>query len=106
MGGFAYATSPTRPLARGVSVVVPVYRGAATIVELTERTCDVLQRMDWEIIFVVDGSPDDSWRVVEALAGRFPQVVGVELFRNFGQHNALLAGIRLATNDVVVTMDD
>ena len=91
----------------GISVVVPVYRGSATIAELTERLRAVLEPCEtWELIFVVDGSPDNSWSVVEELAAAHEFVRGIELFRNFGQHNALLAGIRTARHSVVVTMDD
>jgi glycosyltransferase involved in cell wall biosynthesis len=90
-----------------VSVVVPVFNGSASIHELTERVDATLSgSVDWELIFVVDGSPDDSWSVVCDLVGEYPRVVGIELFRNFGQHNALLAGIRAARHDVIVTMDD
>jgi len=94
-------------IGHGVSIVVPVYNGAATLAELTERTVAVMSRsITWELIFVVDGSPDNSWDQVASLVDRHPQVVGVNLFRNFGQHNALLAGIRQASYDVVITMDD
>jgi undecaprenyl-phosphate 4-deoxy-4-formamido-L-arabinose transferase len=101
------ATSPSDVSARGVSVVVPVYNGAASIGELTERTIAALDGLvDWELIFVVDGSPDDSWSTVSELVDKHREVVGINLFRNFGQHNALLAGIRQASFDVIVTMDD
>ena len=95
------------PLLEGVSVVVPVYNGAAAIRELADRTSKTFGAFEaWELIFVVDGSPDDSWTVVADLVAGSSHVVGVDLFRNFGQHNALLAGIRMAQYDVVVTMDD
>lgn len=95
------------PLLEGVSVVVPVYNGAATIRELVDRTSKTFGSSEaWELIFVVDGSPDDSWTVVEELVAGSSHVVGVDLFRNFGQHNALLVGIRTARYNVVVTMDD
>jgi undecaprenyl-phosphate 4-deoxy-4-formamido-L-arabinose transferase len=84
-----------------------VYNGAASIAELTHRTVATLDgTLEWELIFVVDGSPDDSWSTVTSLVDKYSQVVGIDLFRNFGQHNALLAGIRHASFDVVVTMDD
>lgn len=102
--------SPAQPsldLAPGVSVIVPVYNGELTISELASRVASTLASIcDWELIFVVDGSPDGSWQVVERLVQADPHVVGIEMFRNFGQHNALLAGIRAARFDVVVTMDD
>jgi glycosyltransferase involved in cell wall biosynthesis len=98
---------PVSALPTGVSVVVPVYNGAPTLVELARRIDAALEgRGSWELIFVVDGSPDDSWAVVEKLVGADRHIRGINLFRNFGQHNALLAGIRHATYDVVVTMDD
>jgi undecaprenyl-phosphate 4-deoxy-4-formamido-L-arabinose transferase len=84
-----------------------VYNGAASLTELAERTSRAFgPSTNWELIFVVDGSPDDSWVVVRDLINTYPAVVGLDLFRNFGQHNALLAGIRAARYDVVVTMDD
>src|SRR4051794_1560075 len=90
-----------------VTVVVPVYNGSATLRELASRVETTLSRIaEWELIFVVDGSPDDSWQVVSELVEQCPHVKGIDLFRNFGQHNALLAGIRAAENDVIVTMDD
>lgn len=90
-----------------VSVVVPVYNGCASLGELASRVEATLSgTVDWELIFVVDGSPDDSWRVVCELVAEHPQIIGIDLFRNFGQHNALLAGIRAARCEIIVTMDD
>jgi glycosyltransferase involved in cell wall biosynthesis len=90
-----------------VSVVVPVYNGCASLRELAERVQATLAgTVEWELIFVVDGSPDDSWRVVRELVTEYPRIRGIDLYRNFGQHNALLAGIRAARNDIIVTMDD
>jgi glycosyltransferase involved in cell wall biosynthesis len=94
-------------LKRGVSIVVPVYNGAGSIAELASRVTSAMNDLgEWELIFVVDGSPDDSWAVVEELVSLHSRVIGIDLFRNFGQHNALLAGIRSAGFDVIVTMDD
>jgi undecaprenyl-phosphate 4-deoxy-4-formamido-L-arabinose transferase len=59
-----------------------------------------------EVILVVDGSPDDTWQVAAALSATSPTVQAVRLSRNYGQHNALLAGIREARFPIVVTMDD
>lgn len=90
-----------------VTVVVPVYNGSASVRELADRVHATLSAtVKWELIFVVDGSPDDSWQVVNELVLEYPEVRGIDLFRNFGQHNALLAGIRAARHDVIVTMDD
>jgi glycosyltransferase involved in cell wall biosynthesis len=93
---------------RSVSVVIPVYNGAATLGELTERLEGVFagQAGAVEIVLVNDGSRDRSWEVIAGLAARHPRVRGLNLMRNYGQHNALLCGIRAATGEVVVTMDD
>jgi undecaprenyl-phosphate 4-deoxy-4-formamido-L-arabinose transferase len=91
-----------------VSVVIPVYRAEHTIVPLVERLVDVLAGAvpTHEVVLVNDASPDRSWDLVRELAGRFDTVRGLDLSRNFGQHSALLAGIRSARGDVIVTMDD
>jgi glycosyltransferase involved in cell wall biosynthesis len=91
-----------------ISVVVPVYRGQRTLLTLVERLEAVLgvPYPDYEILLVDDGSPDESWKVIETLAAARSRVRGVLLMRNYGQHNALLAGIRRASGGIVVTMDD
>jgi glycosyltransferase involved in cell wall biosynthesis len=100
-----FATSS--PLTAGVSVVVPVYRSTVTLPELVQRIDAVLApHGDYEIILVDDGSPRETWRVVSDLAERFPTVHGLRLGRNFGQHNALVAGVRSARYDTTVTLDD
>jgi glycosyltransferase involved in cell wall biosynthesis len=88
-----------------ISVVIPCYRSETTIRRVVEGLHESLSGQDYEVICVVDGSPDNTWAVVESLA-EHPRVRGLELMRNYGQHNALLAGIMAARNDVTVTMDD
>jgi glycosyltransferase involved in cell wall biosynthesis len=92
----------------GISVVIPVYRGEDTIGELVERLEKVLPGLsrESEVILVNDGSPDQSWSEINRLAAEFPRVRGINLMRNYGQHNATLCGIRAARFDVIVTMDD
>ncbi|HEY3313413.1 MAG TPA: glycosyltransferase family 2 protein [Anaerolineales bacterium] len=91
-----------------VSVVIPVYNGQHTIDELVERLGKVLAGAcdQYETVLVCDGSPDDSWNLIEQLAGRYSWVRGIELMRNYGQHNALLCGVRAARYEVIITMDD
>jgi undecaprenyl-phosphate 4-deoxy-4-formamido-L-arabinose transferase len=91
-----------------VSVVVPVYRSAAMLAELVERLTAVLgsRAAPYEIVLVDDGSGDGSWRRIVSLAGRYEQVRGLELGRNYGQTQATLAGIREAEMEVIVTLDD
>lgn len=91
----------------GISVVVPVYGGAPTLDDLAEQLTSVLGPLGaYEIIFVVDASPDDSWERVVELNAADGRVRGVLHSRNFGQHNALLAGIRVARFATTVTVDD
>lgn len=90
-----------------LSVLVPVYRCEASLNLLTERLLAVLQATPrpFEIILINDGSPDRSWEAICKLAGEHACIHGINLTRNFGQHNALLCGIRAATKDIIVTMD-
>jgi undecaprenyl-phosphate 4-deoxy-4-formamido-L-arabinose transferase len=95
-------------MARRLSIVVPVYNGEGTLAELVDRLNAVLdsEAAEYEIVLVNDGSTDDSWNVVKRLASGGRHVRGLDLMRNFGQHNALLAGVRAARNPVIVTLDD
>ena len=96
------------PARHSISVVTPVYNGEASIAELCRRLSEVLPRIatEYEIILVNDGSRDRSWETISELSSRFATVRGLNLMRNYGQHNALLCGIRAAKYDVIVTMDD
>jgi undecaprenyl-phosphate 4-deoxy-4-formamido-L-arabinose transferase len=90
------------------SVVVPVYNSEATLADLVAELETVLPAVAtaFEVVLVNDGSRDRSWEVVSELARKNPWVRGINLMRNFGQHNALLCGIRAARYDVIVTLDD
>lgn len=94
--------------ARSVSVVIPVYGGGECLEELVAGVEAALRANapELEIVLVNDGSPGPAWERICSLAARSPHVRGIDLVRNFGQHNALLAGIRASKGDVVVTMDD
>ncbi len=100
-------TSDTaRPSAR-VSVVIPVYRGEKTIARLVHALRDALGAVyDLEIVLVNDGSPDGSAAVCRRLAGESPAVKFINLARNFGEHNAVMAGLNHAAGDYAVIMDD
>src|SRR4030095_8005943 len=97
------ATSPP-----SIAVVVPVYRSAAQLPMLVELLQPVLSALagSYELVLVNDGSPDRSWEIIEQLAAKHPWVRGIRLMRNYGQHNALLCGIRAAKYEIIVTMDD
>ena len=96
------------PAIEDLSVVIPVYRSAAILPELVSRLEDVLPRIasTYEILLVNDSSPDASWDVIRELAIRYKSVRPINLMRNYGQHNALLCGIRAAQYRMIVTMDD
>src|SRR5262245_33393616 len=95
-------------MSESVSVVIPVYNGSATVPALIDRLRAALQQMGgrYEIILVNDGSRDSSWATIESLAQRYPEIGGIDLMRNYGQHNALLCGIRHSQHEVIVTLDD
>jgi undecaprenyl-phosphate 4-deoxy-4-formamido-L-arabinose transferase len=105
-------SSNTRQLARDaiadLSVVIPVYNSQDTLRPLLARIEAVLegQTERFEVILVNDGSRDESWQRIEELANELPYVCGVNLMRNYGQHNALLCGIRQARYGIIATVDD
>jgi glycosyltransferase involved in cell wall biosynthesis len=92
----------------GLSIVIPVYNGALTVRELVTQLLQTLPALaeSFEIILVNDGSRDTSWQTIAELARQHARVHGIDLMRNYGQHNAVLCGIRAAQHTVVVTMDD
>ena len=91
-----------------VSVVVPAYNSERTLAQLVEQTRAVLhgRGLSCEFLLINDASRDGTWDVIRTLATSNPDVRGLNLGRNFGQHNALLAGIRAARGGIVVTIDD
>lgn len=90
-----------------ISVVVPVYMGEAFVEELYQRVRGAVLSVtnDWELILVNDASPDNVWEKIAALCAKDPSVTGINLSRNFGQHAAIMAGLRAAVGDRVVVMD-
>lgn len=85
-----------------------MYRSQATLPELHRRIVAAVEPLDpdFELILVEDCGGDDSWQVIRELASRDPRVRGIQLARNYGQHNALLCGIRAAKGDIILTLDD
>ncbi len=93
-----------------LSIVVPVYRSAKILPMLVSKIQSELLHTNlegrYEIILVNDASPDESWQVILALASQHPFLKGISLRRNFGQHNATMAGLNYAAGATVVIMDD
>ena len=92
----------------GISVVIPVYRSEGSIALVVEGLARELPAIcdAWEAVLVEDCGGDGSWQEVRQLAQKYPWVRGYQLTRNFGQHSALLCGIRQARHELTVTMDD
>ena len=88
-----------------ISVVIPVYNNAATLEELARRIDAALVPRNYEIIFVNDGSTDDSLERLRGIAAGNSRVRLIALARNFGQHPAISAGFEHAAGDVIVLMD-
>ena len=90
-----------------LSIVVPVYKGETLIEPLVVQLSKTLPAFaeGYEIILVNDGSPDQSWPVIQRLIDEYNCVRGIRMMRNYGQHNATLCGVRLARFEVTVTMD-
>lgn len=91
-----------------ISVVIPVYNAEGCLHELYRRLVAALEQItpDFEIILVEDCGGDRSWDIVVDLSRNDQRIKGLRMCRNYGQHNALLAGIRIARYPLIVTIDD
>jgi undecaprenyl-phosphate 4-deoxy-4-formamido-L-arabinose transferase len=91
-----------------VSVVIPVYNAGLSLENLYEQLMPAMEAAtdQFEVIMVEDHGEDNSWSVISKLAEQDTRVRGIRLSRNYGQHNALLCGIRAAHHETIVTMDD
>ncbi len=92
-----------------ISVVVPVYNSYATLPDLFRRLEKVLHELTgnrYEIIFVNDGSRDESWELLTNISLQNEKTIAINLTRNFGQHNAIMCGFSKASGKFIVTIDD
>jgi len=91
-----------------ISVVIPVFNEEENLAELGERLVRTLSGLSrpFELIFVDDGSTDGSWELLSRLHRRHPeQVKAIQFHRNFGQHQAVFAGLAAARGEIMVTLD-
>ncbi|MGC8867729.1 MAG: glycosyltransferase family 2 protein [Elusimicrobiales bacterium] len=86
-----------------LSIIIPVYNESENIKPLFEEIKDAIQ--NFEVIFVDDGSTDETWQRIKELSYHDPRVKGVRLSRNFGQTQAIKAGINEASSHIIITMD-
>jgi glycosyltransferase involved in cell wall biosynthesis len=90
-----------------ISIVVPLYNEAESLPELCSWIDQVMQKnqFTYEMIFINDGSKDNSWQVLQELAKQYPSVKGISFARNYGKSAALHEGFQKASGQVVITMD-
>lgn len=93
-----------------LSIVVPVYRSAQILPQLVAQIHAEMRKEgldgSFELLLVNDASTDNSWQVIRSLASTHSFIKGISLRRNFGQHNAIMAGLHYVSGDFVVLMDD
>lgn len=92
-----------------ISFVIPCYRSAETIEEVIKEiqdTMNALTAYQYDIVLVNDCSPDNTYEVIKKLCKQYENITGINLAKNFGQHSALMAGLRKADGDIVVCLDD
>lgn len=92
-----------------VSIVIPCYNSEHTIgkvVELAIEEFNKLEKYDCEFVLVNDYSRDGTWNSIAALAEEHPNVKGINLAKNFGQHNAIMAALNYTEGDLIIGMDD
>lgn len=92
-----------------ISVIIPCYYSEKTITDVVEETIREFEKMNnyaYEFILVNDGSDDSTFDRICALAEKYPFVTGVDLAKNYGQHNAIIAGMKLAKGEYILGMDD
>jgi glycosyltransferase involved in cell wall biosynthesis len=90
------------------SVVIPVFDSQDVVGRTIDAVLEVFERagLRHQVVLVNDGSRDASWEVIAERARQSPHVVALDLLRNYGQHHANVAGMREATGDFVITLDD
>ena len=93
-----------------LSIIVPVYNSANILRELHNKIFQATEKLnlanDFEILLINDCSMDDSWLMVKNLSVKFKYIKGINLSKNFGQHNAIMAGLNYCKGEKIITIDD
>ena len=95
-------------MTKELSILIPVYNSAACLSQTVEKVISTISGLNvpYEIILIDDASVDASWKVIKDLKQKNDCIIGVRFNKNFGQHNALLCGIKMANANYIVTIDD
>jgi glycosyltransferase involved in cell wall biosynthesis len=90
------------------SVIIPVYRSEQIIEKTIQRIVEVSEKegFNLELVLVNDGSPDNSWSIIENAAKKDARLKAINLLKNYGQHTAVYCGIKESKGDFIITMDD
>jgi glycosyltransferase involved in cell wall biosynthesis len=90
------------------SAIIPVYNSDKILKHTVKRTINFFSsnHIDYELILINDGSRDTSWDIIKSVAKDNADIIGVNLLKNYGQHNAVLCGMGIAKGDYIVTLDD
>ena len=90
-----------------LSIVIPLYNEEKSLFELNSSILNVINGMNinYEVVYVDDGSDDSSWKQIKELSMKYNFVKGLRLSRNFGKSQALSAGFKVCEGKVVITMD-
>ena len=90
-----------------LSIVIPLYNECDSLSELNDWIVSVMHsnRFNFEVIYIDDGSTDGSWEVIEQLCAKHPEIKAIQFQKNFGKSQALHAGFKAASGDIVITMD-
>ncbi len=90
------------------SIIIPVFNSASCLQETVQKVIVAVEKLqkEYEIILVDDGSRDTSWQIIKQLKSTNQHIVGIKLSKNFGQHNALLCGLKACSGNYIITLDD
>ena len=92
-----------------ISFIIPCYRSEKTLAHVVEEIRETMRGLaayEYDIFLVNDCSPDDTFAVIRRLCSQYDNITGIDLAKNFGQHAALMAGLRRSDGDIVVCLDD